>query len=503
MSDCVSDAQWSKLGELIARKTGLHFPFERRADLRRGMEEAARELGFEDIPACIGGLLSASPTPAQIEVLANHLTVGETYFFRERKTFDVLSTEILPGLILSRRGRNQRLRIWSAACCTGEEPYSLAILLHERVPDLRDWHVTILATDINARFLRKAAAGVYGEWSFRDSPSWLKARYFIRMSNGRYAIRPEIRKLVTFSHLNLVEDVYPSLTTDTNAMDMIFCRNALIYFTPHHARKVIRGLRHALIEGGWLAVSPSETSHTLFHDFVSVNFPGVILYRKSDAKRRSEQPWMPAPLGATAENPARAIEMSWTEAPAPDGEPAGAALPEEQPAREDPVPTPFAAAELLYRRGRYAEAADMLSASFAEHAPEPQAFSLLARALANRGELSAALTWCDCWIAADKLDPAAHYLRAVVLLEHGEPEQARSSLQRAIYLRPDFVLAHFALGNLTRSQGRFDMADRHFANALHLLNRYRSDDLLPDSENLTAGRLIETITALTGAGVVP
>ena len=506
MRDRVSDAQWSQLSDIIAETTGLHFPRERSADLQRGVAEAARELGFEDTAACVGGLLSAPPTTAQIEMLASHLTVGETYFFREKKIFDVLAADILPELVRSRRGHEQRLRFWSAACCTGEEPYSLAMLLHQVIPDLVDWHVTILATDINARFLRKAAAGSYGEWSFRDTPVGIKERYFQRAGDGRYAILPEIKKLVNFAHLNLVEDVYPSLATDTNAMDVIFCRNALMYFTPSHVRKVIRKLHHALAEGGWLAVSPSEASHALFPQFVTVNFPGVILYQKSSAKLLTKQPWMPAPPGDTASVVAPAIETPspWA-LPAPVARPTepAPAPPLEEPAPAETRPAPQAVAERLYGQGRYAEAADTLVASFARHAPDPQAFSLLARALANQGELADALAWCDRWIAADKLDPAAHYLRAVVLLERGDTEQARSSLQRALYLQPDFVLAHFALGNLARSRGKSEEADKHIANALHLLGRYQPNDLLPESEGLTAGRLTETITAMTDMEAVP
>ncbi len=506
MLNRIPEAQWSRLSVVVAETMGLHFPSERWADLQRGMTEAARELGFEDTAACIGELLSAPPTKAQIEILASHLTVGETYFFREKRTFDVLANGILAELVRSRRGREQRLRFWSAACCTGEEPYSLAMLLHQIIPDLADWHVTILATDINARFLRKAAAGSYGEWSFRDTPVGIKERYFQRTGDGRYAILPEIKKLVNFAHLNLVEDVYPSLATDTNAMDLVFCRNALMYFTPPQIRKVIRNLHHALVEGGWLAVSPSEASHALFPQFVPVNFPGVILYQKCDAKLRTAQRWTPAPLSATANFVAPAMEIPSPWAPLVQVvvpmEPAPAPPPEE-PARAETTPTSGATAESLYQQGRYADAVDMLLASIDQNTSEPVAFSLLARALANQGKLIDALTWCDRWIAADKLDPAGHYLRAVVLLERGDAEQARSSLQRSLYLQPDFVLAHFGLGNLARGRGKSDESQRHFANALRLLGRYQPNDLLPESDGLTAGRLTETIAALTDMETAP
>jgi chemotaxis protein methyltransferase CheR len=480
---------WARLSEFISERMGLHFPRERWDDLGRGLAGAAREFGLADAAACADRLLSAPPSPEQLQVLASHLTIGETYFFREKQTFQALAAHVLPELIGSRRGREQRLRIWSAGCCTGEEPYSLAILLHQVLPDLRDWQVTITATDINARFLHKAAAAVYGPWSFRDAPEGFQERYFRRTAEGRFAIIPEIKSLVTFAHLNLAEDAYPSLVTETNAMDLIFCRSVLMYFTPRQADKVIRNLHHALVQGGWLVVSPSEASHALFRQFVTVNYPGVNLYRKDDdAQREPGQPWISGALteDVTSRVPETEALPAWTP-------PAPGVLPTEP---ETP-PGTHAAAESLYGQGRYAEAAAMLVASFSRHAPEPPAISLLARALANQGDLAGALGWCDRWIAADKLDPAGHYLRAVVLLERGDPEQARGSLQRAVYLDPHFVLSHFALGNLARSRGRVAEARRNFANALNLLRRYRPDEALPHSEGLTAGRLTETIAAMT------
>jgi chemotaxis protein methyltransferase CheR len=303
--------------------------------------------------------------------------------------------------------------------------------------------------------------------------------------------------------VNLVEDVYPSLATDTNAMDVIFCRNVLMYFTPAQTRKVIGNLHHALIDGGWLVVSPSEASHALFPQFVTRNFPGVILYQKNDAEFRANQIWAPRPLGEARESvaPAREMPLPWalpaTMGRLPESPPA---LRPEKPPLEDARPLPYAVAASLYEQGRYAEAADTLLTSFGGHTPEPEAFSLLTRALANQGRLADALTWCGRWIAADKLDAAAHYLRAVVLLEHGQDDEARRSLQRALYLDPKFALAHFALGNLARNRGKHDEASKHFANTLHLLRRLEPHDVLPESDGLTAGRLMETLTARATRG---
>jgi len=199
----------SSLSDFLAAQMGLHFPRERWSDLERGIAAAASEFGIVDVESCIGWLVSAPLTRNQVEILASHLTVGETYFFREKRSFEVLETHILPELLRARGEAGSPLRIWSAGCCTGEEPYSIAMLLDRLIPDAARRNITILATDINPRFVRKAAEGVYSEWSFRETPAWVRERYFNRRKDGRFEIKPHIRKMVTFSYVNLAEDTYP------------------------------------------------------------------------------------------------------------------------------------------------------------------------------------------------------------------------------------------------------------------------------------------------------
>ncbi|MEO6321363.1 MAG: CheR family methyltransferase, partial [Polaromonas sp.] len=132
----LQESLWSCLSERLATQMGLHYPKERWRDLKRGVAAAAPEFGMASADACARWLLSAPLTRPQVEVLARHLTVGETYFFREKKTFEILEAQLLPALLRERTGTQQRLRIWSAGCCTGEEPYSIAILLARMIPNL-------------------------------------------------------------------------------------------------------------------------------------------------------------------------------------------------------------------------------------------------------------------------------------------------------------------------------------------------------------------------------
>jgi chemotaxis protein methyltransferase CheR len=502
-ADPVPDRLWILLSELIAEKTGLHFPRERRPDLERGVAAAATEFGFADTASCAAWLLSSGPlTRAHLHTLASHLTVGETYFFRERKTFDALAEHILPELIRRRRGHQQRLRLWSAACSTGEEPYSLAILLHELLPDWDSWRVTILATDINARALQKAATGVYGEWSFRDAPRDLRERYFVRTAHQRFAVAEQIRKRVSFVQLNLAQDGFPSLATDTNAMDVILCRNVLMYFTALHAHRLVENLRNSLLDDGWLCVSPSECSQGLFHRFAAVIFPGAILYRKGEAPEPSRQAQAPAPTSAANESatlPFEAPRPALQEVPSATLAEHSGTKPDKRRAGSSEPPDTIAAAQALYAQGRYADVAEILLPALpltARVQCPPLAFSLLTRALANQGKLDDALALSERWVAADKLNASAYYLRAMILAELGDLKSARHCLQRAIYLQADFALAHFALGNCARREAPGVSASKHLDNALRLLRDRPPDELVPESEGLTAGRLTEIISAL-------
>ncbi|MDP2030746.1 MAG: CheR family methyltransferase [Thiobacillus sp.] len=464
------DSLLSSLSDFLAAQTGLYFPKKRWGDLERGIVAAARQFGLPDAQACAHWLLSAPLTRSQIETLASHLTVGETYFFREKRSFEALEQHILPALLHAREHTERRLRIWSAGCCTGEEAYSIAMLLDQLIPDPEKWNVTILATDINPAFLGKAAAGIYGEWSFRDTPVWIRARHFKHGKNARFEVLPRIRKRVTFSYLNLADDVYPSLTNNTNAMDVIFCRNVLMYFTAARAKQVIENFHRSLVDGGWLIVSPVETSTSLFSGFTAVSFHGAVLYRKL---AHSESSVVVTTCPAVA--PGLLPETLLPECLVGD-----AAL-----------ATPLYAAPLNPDRPALQPGERPPFAVDGSAAP-----SRTARACANQGKLAEATEWCEQAIAADKLNPAHHYLFATIRQELGQSDLAVQSLMRALYLDPDFVLAHFALGNLRLAQGRRREAERHFRNTLALLHRHPRDETLPESDGLSAGRLVEIITSV-------
>jgi chemotaxis protein methyltransferase CheR len=503
MTHTIPDDLLAQCSELVAARFGLHFPKKRWRDLERGIACAARELGLTDTPSCARWLLDTPLTKEQLGTLASCLTIGETYFFREQQSFEALENHILPELLASRREREQRLRIWCAGCSTGEEPYSVAILLHKMIADLAQWNVTILATDLNTASLRKGMQGEYGDWSFRGVPRGIRELYFQATGEGRSAISGAIKKMVTFAPLNLAQDTYPALANNTNAMDVIFCRNVLMYFAPEQARKVIDKFRHSLVDGGWLIVSPTETSSTLFAGFETVYFHNAVFYRKDGHANIETAPAREAAgskgLPFLIPTESQTTVPSHTAPPPP-------ALPPQLPAAEqvrvEPCDSPYEEALALYRQGEYGTAAAKLAAALASTPPGPphgEAAALLAQAYANQGNFTAALEWSEKAIAADRLNPQPYYLQAIIFQEQGADDAAIVSLKRALYLDHDFVLAHFALANLTLRQGKTKEAIRHLENVAALLAAYGADDVLPGSEGMSARRLAAIVAATRGS----
>ena len=466
---------------LLVRQMGLHFLPERWGDLLRGVQNVSRELGEESTEKCIAALLAAPLEREQIELLARHLTIGETYFFREPLVFKALQEHVLPALIASRRMSGRRLRLWSAGCSTGEEAYSLAILLQRTLPDFRDWDISILGTDINPEALDKAEAGIYGEWSFRNASPWLREGYFRDKGNGRYEILPQIREMVRFGYRNLVKDNLPAQPGDAPAMDIVFCRNVLMYFEPDQAARVVARLHASLADDGWLVVSPSEITQTPFAVFDAAHLPGAILHRKGSAAKAA-LPAFDSKRISTPRQPSTSKELktTTTHPPVPS-------LP------DSPTDMRYRQAMELYQQGRHREASALASTLLTSGSRDASAMMLMARIHANLGELPSALYWCEQAVNADRLAPAGHYLLGTILQESERKSEAMLAYRRTLYLDPDFTLAHFSLGNLCRSQNQPRQAAKHFANALLVLDRQNPDDVIPESSGLTARRLAEII----------
>jgi chemotaxis protein methyltransferase CheR len=212
----------------------------------------------------------------EIVVLVDNLTTNETYFFREVAQLKAFSEEILPEL-RSRNAGKKSLRIWSAGCSTGEEPYTIAILLLESGNWWRDWQVEIMGSDINQRVLHTARKGMYKKGSHRATPPNMLRKYFIEEDKGDYRIVDAVRQLVSFSYVNLLDPYKTSLIRD---LDIIFCRNVIIYFDRDAKKKVIETFYDKLQEGGYLLLGHSESLINISTAFTLRTLQNDMVYQK-------------------------------------------------------------------------------------------------------------------------------------------------------------------------------------------------------------------------------
>lgn len=274
----LSEHDYELVRALVREHSGIELNGTRRSDLDLAVLEALQAAGVDGAGE-LCAYLSVAEGRSALAAFLEALTVRESHFFRSRAQFDALRAEVIPGLLAARHDA-RRLRVWSAGCATGEEPYSLAIVLERLLPQIDDWDVLVLATDISAAALETARRGVYRQWSFREVPEDIKQRYFTQRGD-QFEVLRRIRDRVTFASLNLVADRHPSLLSNTVEMDLVLCRNVLIYFSEAVGARVVGRLCDALAEGGWLVLGPAEAGLASQVGLVPRRISGTLMHQKA------------------------------------------------------------------------------------------------------------------------------------------------------------------------------------------------------------------------------
>lgn len=436
MSTQLFAADQDELVGLVQSRTGLVLNTHQVDELSRLVTQAMTRHNLPELKQFMAVFPFTHPL---WQDFIQHLTIGETYFFRNASHFNALRQNILLPLINARRMRGFRqLRIWSAGCATGEEPYSLAMLLHELIPDIDQWAITLLATDINADFLDHARAGLYGNRSFRgETPEWIQPRWF-RLESGKYRIDPRIRDMVMFRMLNLVSDEYPSAESFTANIDVILCRNVTIYFDTTTTQRIATRFHRALNTDGWLIVGHSEPNRDVYRDFDSRNLQNAVVYQKREV---APEP-VPAP-----KPPAPAAKFPL--APAPS--------------RKPPVHVPVPVDKMERWEA--------------------------ARQAADGERWQEALHLLDEAGQDDVLQAQVHYLRGVIFTQMANLDAAIKALRQAIYCDQDFALAHFSLGELYAKQQQYKEAVRHFKQVKRAIAGLPAGYSFPYDKDLTVEML--------------
>jgi len=272
----LTSQQFRDIRDTVYRFSGLFFEEGKKYFVEKRVGRRMELLGVEQIERYLRRLV-ADPGRSEMTSLIEELTVNETYFFRNLPQLDGFSKKVLPQLIERKRKQHTHsVRIWSAACSTGEEAYTLAIILREALPDIADWHVEVVGTDIDRTALRTAHRASYQERSIREVPETLLAKHFID-GGGTWQVVPEVTKLVRFHQANLVDKLE---MRKMRGFDVIFCRNVLIYFDDSSRRLTLGGFYDALDPGGYIFLGHSESVGRITAAFRIVRLDDFLCYGK-------------------------------------------------------------------------------------------------------------------------------------------------------------------------------------------------------------------------------
>lgn len=273
------DPVFRQIRDLVYKVSGIYKAEDKLYLLADGCGRRMKELATKT-PRDYWYHLTAHPSrDGELRQLLNEITIGETCLFRSQPQLDALRKIILPEIVAEKTKQiTKRLRIWSAGCSTGEESYTLAMnMLEESERLLKGWTVEIIATDLNDRSVETAKAGIYGDYALRSTTDYFKRKYFSIVDEKKLQVHPEVRKLITFSRLNLQDD---SKMLFMKGMDLVFCCNVLIYFDGASKTKVINHFFSNLNFGGYFFLGTSESLMRLNDQFHLIHFPGTIAYWK-------------------------------------------------------------------------------------------------------------------------------------------------------------------------------------------------------------------------------
>ena len=275
----LSDPMYLKIRDLIYHISGIYQSEEKLYLLASRCARRMSAVNAKTPAEYMEHLTARGNREAELRLLLNEITIGETYMFRSPPQLEALRGVILPQILAAKAKLGfRRLRIWSAGCSTGEEPYTLAMfLLEESQKLLQGWTFEILATDLNDNSLVTAKAGIYGEYSLRNTTELLRKKYFTRVDDKRLQANDQLKALIRFDRVNLSDD---SKMLFLKGMDIIFCCNVLIYFDLSSKRKVVQHYYSNLLPGGYLFLGHAESLYQVDDSFRLVHFPGTIGYWK-------------------------------------------------------------------------------------------------------------------------------------------------------------------------------------------------------------------------------
>ncbi len=474
----LSRAELEPFETFVFNRTGFRFDRQRRIALDVAILSRMSALRIATSREYYNFLRFHEKRHEEFQELLGLVTVSETSFFRNQPHFDALHRRILPELFERNQAGTKAVRIWSAGCSTGEEPYSIAIACLEALPALQAWNTEILGTDIVRRVLTVAEKGVYSSHSLRQMSPAVMDAYFSKTDQGQYELSPRVRKMVKFLQADVTREPRTGVVGD--GWDIIFCRNVLIYFTDEVFHSIVRHFHQILNPGGYLFLGHAEMlSGMVENEFLLREMESTFVYQKPPAEqpgrtlrvahppRKHPSPPRPAPRTAESKQP----EIKPTHSPV------------------------LARAHQHYASKRYDRALEEVLQVLQRDPTNIDALFLVGKIHADMGHGEEAAEKLHQLTVLSPLHAEAYYHLGIVYVRQGKSEAAIDAFKRAIYSDSEFGLAHMHLGNVYRQKGRPREALRSYRNAIAALTKTPEDRLMRISDGFSKDVLIGTCRA--------
>jgi len=459
----LSPAEFEQFRDYIHKHSGIYLEENKLDSLRISLVARSTRRGQHSLAEYFDVLTTDE---AEFKELLNLITINETSFFRFPGQFEAFRNHVIPELMASKIKGPRELRVWSAGCSTGEEPYSIAMTMLDSGMESLGWIPRVYASDVSTKALGAAKAGIYQKRTMQNVPDEVLRRYFDKEAGREeFRVKEKVRRVVEFGYHNLSKEPYPLALMGN--WDVIFCRNVTIYFQLESTRRVVANFFNSLNEGGYLFVGHSETLTSVSDDFEAVEVGGVFLYRKPHEAARLARFTSQSERARRADLPVPRPRIDV---------PRRSATPRAKPEASKPqiVPAPpdrelLTEAQARLRDGRSDEVLTLVDEVLDKDPTSAEAYLLSAYVHADAGRYEQARASCERALAINPLLPVARYILGIIFQQQGDLVRAVSEFKKTIYLDSSFALAHLNLGNIYRSQRRWDEAAREYENALRAL----------------------------------
>lgn len=466
-----ADTSFAPFKEILLQACGFHFESERERSLATRIGQRMAERKIESMEAYLSLL---QKDQQELQQLVEALTVNETYFFREPEQLHLMAGTLAPEIL--RRRTQEPLRVVSAGCSTGEEPYSIAMILREHLGAGSEKLFSVIGVDIDSEVIATARTGIYERNSFRAMDSTLRDRYFYPCGPNQYQLG-EIKQQVTLAVANLLAKPYPPVL---HQPDIIFYRNVSIYFPSRIQEAIFRQLAALLREDGYLFVGAAETMHHNLGVLKLIERNGLFFYHKPPARssaccpreRRSLIRQGPAGgIPAFFRKPPLAVKGAERLFRTIPTESSRGPTPRVRPLQKIDVQDLIAQAHSLAQNSSFDAALQLLDQIVIDNPALIEALVLKGSILMSTARLEEAKALCRTALELQPLCSEAILILGLIALQDGEEEEARQRLRQTIYLQQASWLAHFSLAEMNFRQADQHRARHGYETALRILQQ--------------------------------